>query len=94
MYPINIWGFASSCFRVVVAKSQARLFARTSDRASRAFRTFIFAILHQEKANKVFGKRSSRDYSRFSSRLVFHQETRSPFAVLVVGAECGPDTNQ
>jgi hypothetical protein len=26
--------------------------------------TFVFVILHREKANKVFGKRFSRDYSQ------------------------------
>jgi hypothetical protein len=26
--------------------------------------TVVFAILHREKSNKVFGKRSSRDYSQ------------------------------
>jgi hypothetical protein len=35
--------------------------------------TFVFAILHREKTNKVFRKRSSRDYSESSSRLVYHR---------------------
>jgi hypothetical protein len=36
--------------------------------------TVIFVILHQEKANKVFGKRFSRDRSQTSSQLVFRQD--------------------
>jgi hypothetical protein len=34
--------------------------------------TLIFAILHREKANKVFGKRYPCDYFQLSQRVVFH----------------------
>jgi hypothetical protein len=36
--------------------------------------TVIFVILHQEKANKVFEKRFSRDYSQTLSPLGFQQD--------------------
>jgi hypothetical protein len=36
--------------------------------------TVVFVILHREKANKVFGKRFSRDCSQTWSRLVFRQD--------------------
>jgi hypothetical protein len=34
--------------------------------------TLVFAILHREKANKVFGKRYLRDCSQISQLVVFH----------------------
>jgi hypothetical protein len=34
--------------------------------------TLVFAILHREKADKVFGKRYPRDCSQLSQRVVFH----------------------
>jgi hypothetical protein len=34
--------------------------------------TLVFAILHREKANKVFGKRYPHDCSQLSQRVVFH----------------------
>jgi hypothetical protein len=34
--------------------------------------TLVFAILHREKANKVFGKHYLFDYSQLSQRVVFH----------------------
>jgi hypothetical protein len=34
--------------------------------------TLVFAILHREKANKVFGKRYPRDCSQLSQWVIFH----------------------
>jgi hypothetical protein len=34
--------------------------------------TLVFAILHLEKANKVFGKRYPRESFQLSQRVVFH----------------------
>jgi hypothetical protein len=34
----------------------------------------VFVILHRDKANKVFGKRFSRDCSQTSSWLIFRQD--------------------
>jgi hypothetical protein len=34
--------------------------------------TLVFAILHREKTNKVFGKCYPRDCSQLSQQVVFH----------------------
>jgi hypothetical protein len=58
---INSWGFASSCCCAAVAKTPARSFACTYDRASRSPEPTYLRYYTGRRQVRFFGKRSSHD---------------------------------